>query len=278
MGKNNMYILKSPAKVNLGLWVTGKRADGYHEIYTIFHTVSFHDRIIIKPSFTQKVETTSPFIKVEENIVTEALKRFEEWTGIRPEFEIFIEKNIPIGAGLGGGSSNAAIVIKFLNRYYNFPLSDEELKKLALSLGADVPFFLKGGMAIGEGIGEKLTYIDKKLKKNIFIIYPDIQIKTSEIYKKVTPQMLTKKEDIHIIDSLLGETEAFFEKLENTLGKIVEESYPEVREVLNTLRHLNYRPLVSGSGSSVFAVGTPKEELKKVCQIKGWKLIETALE
>ncbi|WP_456464274.1 4-(cytidine 5'-diphospho)-2-C-methyl-D-erythritol kinase [Persephonella sp.] len=278
MKKEKVYILKSPAKVNLGLWITGKRPDGYHEIYTVFHTVSFHDRIVIKPSVSQKVETTSPFIKPEENIVTKALKRFEEWTGIHPEFEIFIEKNIPIEAGLGGGSSNAATVLQFLNSYYSFPLSDEELKKLALLLGADVPFFLKGGIAIGEGIGEKLTYLDKKLKKKIFIIYPNIQIKTSEIYSKITPQMLTKREDIHIIDSLLGETDTFFEKIENTLGMIVEENFPEVKEVLNTLRHLNYRPLVSGSGSSVFAVGAPKEELRKICKIKGWKLIETVLE
>jgi len=273
-----MYILKSPGKVNLGLWITGKRPDGYHEIYTIFHTIALHDRIIIKPSVKQKVETTSPFINPEENIVSKTLKRFEEWTGIHPELEIFIEKNIPIGAGLGGGSSNAATVLKFLNQYYSYPMSEDELKKLSLSLGADVPFFLKGGIAVGEGIGEKLRYLNKRLGNNIFIIYPNIQIKTSEIYRKVTPQMLTKKEDIHIIDSLLGETGAFFEKLENTLGRIVEESYPEVKEVLNTLRHLNYRPLVSGSGSSVFALGTPKEEIKKICQIKGWKLIETALE
>ncbi|SNZ08689.1 4-diphosphocytidyl-2-C-methyl-D-erythritol kinase [Persephonella hydrogeniphila] len=272
-----MYKLESPAKINLGLWVLGKRPDGYHEIFTIFHTISLHDRITIKPSYTQKVETSSPLIKSEENIVLKTLQKFEEWTGIKPEFEIFIEKNIPVGAGLGGGSSNAATVLKFVNEFYNSPLSEDELFTLATQLGADVPFFLKGGMALGEGIGEKLKFLEKSFSEDIFIIYPNIQIKTSEVYSKITPEMLTKKEDIHIIDSLLDDIEKLMEYIENTLGKIVEESYPQVKEVLNTLRFMGYKPVVSGSGSSVFVVGTPTEKVEKICQFKGWKLIKTAL-
>ncbi|WP_457626475.1 4-(cytidine 5'-diphospho)-2-C-methyl-D-erythritol kinase [Persephonella sp.] len=272
-----MYKLESPAKINLGLWVLGKRLDGYHEIFTIFHTISLHDRITIKPSYIQKVQTSSPLIKPEENIVFKTLQKFEEWTGIRPEFDIFIEKNIPVGAGLGGGSSNAAAVLKFTNEYYKFPLSEEELFEMASQIGADVPFFLKGGLALGKGIGEKLRFLEKSFNEEIFIIYPNIQIKTSEIYSKITPEMLTKKEDIHIIDSLLDDIESLIENVENTLGKIVEESYPQIKEVMNTLRFMGYKPLISGSGSSVFVVGSPAEEIEKICQFKGWKLIKTAL-
>jgi len=273
-----MEILKSPAKVNLGLWITGKRPDGYHEIFTIFHTVSLHDRLIVKPSHRFKVETTSPLISPEENTIYITARKFEEWTGIRPEVEVFVEKNIPIGGGLGGGSSNAAIFLKYLNQLYNTPLSEEELFKLASTIGADVPFFLHGGMAIGEGIGERLTFMDKKFHEEIFIVYPNIRIPTGEIYKKVTPDMLTKKEDINIIVSLLEDFNGLFEHIENTLGSIVEEYYPEVREVINTLRHLGYRPVVSGSGSSVFTTGKPTEEVENICKIKGWKLIKTTLE
>ncbi|NPA16519.1 MAG: 4-(cytidine 5'-diphospho)-2-C-methyl-D-erythritol kinase [Aquificae bacterium] len=270
-------ILLSPAKVNLGLWITGKRPDGYHEIYTIFHTVDYYDRVIITPSHFQKVTITSSSVDPEKNTVTDVLRKFEEWTGIRPEVDILIEKNIPVGAGLGSGSSNAAVVLKYINSLYGNPLSEGEMAELAVTVGADVPFFLRGGLAVGEGIGEKLRFMEKGFSKEIFIIYPNIQISTSEVYKKVTPEMLTKKEEIHIIDSLLGDFEKLFEAIENTLGRIVEESYPEVREVLNTLRHLGYRPLVSGSGSSVFAVGRPTAEVKKICELKGWKLIETTL-
>ena len=271
-----MEILKSPAKINIGLWVTNKRPDGYHEIYTIFHTLELHDRIFIKPAHIQKVQTSTN-IPQEENIVFKTLKKFEEWTGIIPQFEIFIEKNIPIGAGLGGGSSNAATVLKYINEYYENPLSEEELFQLAASIGADVPFFLKGGMAIGEGIGDKLQFMDKTFSDRIFIIYPGISIPTGEIYQKVTPEMLTKKEDIHIIDSLTGDFERLLDRVENTLGKIVERDFPQVKEVINTLRYLGYKPVISGSGSSVYAIGEPSEELNKICQIKGWKLIKTYL-
>ncbi|MDQ7056202.1 MAG: hypothetical protein Q9M89_06980 [Persephonella sp.] len=188
-----------------------------------------------------------------------------------------IHKRIPLGAGLGGGSSNAATVLKYINRLYKNPLTEEELFELARTLGADVPFFLKGGMAVGEGIGDKLRFLDRRFSKKIFIIYPDIQISSGEMYKKVTLQMLTKKEDIHIIDSLLDDFEKLFEKAENTLGRIVEESFPEVKEVLNTLKFFGYRPLVTGSGSSVFALGEPAPELKKICDVKGWRLIEATL-
>ncbi|WP_457639812.1 4-(cytidine 5'-diphospho)-2-C-methyl-D-erythritol kinase [Persephonella sp.] len=271
------FEINAPAKVNLGLWIVGKRADGYHEIFTLFHTVDFYDRIFITPYHRFKVETTNPSIKPEENTVLKAVKKFEEWTGIFPEFSVFIEKNIPVGAGLGGGSSDAAAVLNFINRYYGAPLSEEELHTLASTVGADVPFFLKGGFAVGEGIGDKLKFFDKRLNSKIFIIYPNVAVPTSQIYKKVSPDMLTRKEEIPIIDSLLEEFDSFLEHLENTLGKIVEESYPEVREVVNTLRFLGYRPLVSGSGSSVFAFGEPTEEVERLCKLKNWKLIKTAL-
>lgn len=272
-----MFEIKSYGKVNLGLWITEKRADGYHNIFTIFHTISLHDKITIKPSYRTKITTYPVQINQEENIVLKTLKMFEEWTGIKPELDISIQKNIPLGAGLGGGSSNAACVLKFLNKFFENPLGTEDIFKLASLIGADVPFFLKGGLAVGEGIGDRLRFLEKRLNHNIFIIYPNIQIKTADVYKKVTPQMLTKKEEIHIIDSLLGDFDQFFSKIENTLGKIVEDSYPQVKEVMNTLRYLGYRPIVSGSGSSVFTTGKASEKLKKICQIKGWRLIETTL-
>ena len=272
-----MEKLKSFAKVNIGLWITGKRADGYHEIYTVFHTISLHDEITIK-HFPSPTVITYPYnINQEENTVFRALKIFEEWTGIKPKLKVEIYKRIPIGAGLGGGSSNAATVLKYVNNLYNNPLKEKELFEIAKSIGADVPLFLKGGMAVGEGIGDKLRFLDKKLNEKIFIIYPNVPISSKDIYKKVTLEMLTRKEEIHIIDSLLDDFRELFTKAENKLGEIVEESFPQVKEVVNTLQFLGYRPLISGSGSSVFAVGKAVEELKKICDIKGWRLIETAL-
>ncbi len=268
----------SPAKINLGLWVLSKRPDGYHEILTYFHTLDFYDVITISKAPKLIVEVNHPDVPSgEENIVYKALKTFEEWTGIEPLYKINIQKNIPVGAGLGGGSSNAATVLKAVNQIEGNPLSEEELIQLASTIGADVPFFIKGGFAKAEGIGEKLTFFENTINKDVFIIYPNIHIPTGEIYRAVTEKNLTKKEDIPIIDSLLGNFEEFLDSLQNTLGDIASEKYPVVKEVVNTLQYLGYRPHITGSGSGVFVIGKPTEKVKIICKTKGWRLIKTAL-
>ncbi len=273
-----MKKIISPAKVNLGLWVLEKRPDGYHEILTYFHTIDLSDYITITRSPKLIVETTNPEIPSNEgNIVYKALKKFEEWTGIEPLYKVFIEKNIPAGAGLGGGSSNAAAVLKAINEIEGNPLTEEELLKLAATIGADVPFFIKGGFARAEGIGDRLTFLDKTFNEEIFIVFPNVSIPTKEIYQAVTEKNLTKKEEIPIIDSLLGDINKFLDSIENTLGNIAQEKYPVVKEVVNTLEYLGYRAFVSGSGSAVFALGKPSEKLKIICKTKNWRLIETAL-
>ena len=273
-----MKVLFSPAKINLGLWILGKRPDGYHNIFTIYHTVDFGDKIYIKKSVKLKVSTSSPLVpEDEENIVFKTLKKFEEWTGIEPNYEVFIEKNIPVGAGLGGGSSNSAVVLKAVNELEGNPLTEQELFNLASTLGADVPFFLKGGFAIGEGIGDKLRFLDKKLNREIFIIYPNIQVSTKKIYELVREDLLTKKDEIPIISNLDSDFEEWLSYIENRLGDIAKEEYPIIKEVLHTLEFLGYKGYVSGSGSSVYAFGTADERLELICKSKGWKLIKTRL-
>ncbi len=272
--------ISSYGKINLGLWVLGKRPNGYHNIYTVMHTISLKDEITIKPSPYLKVKSSSSLIpENEKNIVFKAAKLFEEYTGIPQNYEIMIFKNIPVGAGLGGGSSNAAAILKKLNELSKNPLTEEELYRLAEKIGADVPFFIKGGMAIAEGKGEKLKHFEKSLQRNIFIIYPNIQVSTERIYNLINEKLLTKEEKINIIDSLLAEYEIdkYLEGLENTLGEVAQELYPEIKEVLNTLNYLGYKGHVSGSGSSVFSFGSPSEEVKKACELRGWKMFETEL-
>ena len=273
-----MKVVFSPAKINLGLWVLGKRPDGYHEIFTLYHTVDFGDNIFIKKSVKLKVSSSSPLVpENEENIVYKALKKFEEWTGIEPNYEIFIEKNIPIGGGLGGGSSNAATVLKAINELEDNPLTEEELFKLASSIGADVPFFLKGGLAIGEGIGDRLTFLDKKFNEDIFIIYPNVEVPTERIYTLVRDNLLTKKEDIPIISNLEKDLEDWLPYIENKLGEIAKEEYPIINEVLHTLEYLGYKGYITGTGSSVYVFGKPDDRIEIICKSKGWKLIKTKL-
>ncbi len=268
-----MDILQAPAKVNLGLWVLSKLPDGYHEILTFIHKVSLYDRIFIKPAPFLTVKTTNPKVPAgEENIVYKTVKAFEGFTGFEANFEILIEKNIPVGGGLGGGSSDAATVLKYLNEYFGKPLTEEDMQSLAASIGSDVPAFLKEGLVKVEGTGDKVSETGCKFNEELFIVYPNEESSTQEMYQSITPELLTKREEIPIIDNLLGDVENLLANVENTLGRIAAEKLPVVKEVLNTLEYLGYKPYITGSGSSVFALGQPSKQLENVCKTKGWTL------
>lgn len=274
-----LEIVYSPAKVNLGLWVLNKREDGYHDIFTLFYTIDFYDRIFIKESLNLSVKTLNNDLDLqnENNLVYKAVVEFEKATGIEQNLEIVIEKNIPIGGGLGGGSSNAAAILNYLNKKYSYILSEEKLFNIAKKLGADVPFFLKGGFALAEGIGDKLTFLEKRLDKDIFIVCPNVKSETKKVYSNVKSEILTKKEDLNIILSLIKEDniDVLFDFIENKLGEVAKGLYPEIKEVYDFLVYLGYKPFITGSGSCIYVLGKPKEDILKVCDIRNWKLIQT---
>lgn len=277
----SMNTVLSPAKINIGLWVSRKRDDGYHDIFTFMHTIKLYDRIFIKPSVKTTIKTSLSEAELEDknNIIYKALAEFENLTGLRDEFEIFVEKNIPLGAGLGGGSSNAAAVIKFLNEYFNKPLSEDDLIQVAKRVGADVPFFIKGGFALAEGIGEKITPLEKQDEIDIFIIYPNIKSNTKLVYSNVKVNQLTATEKLIIIYNLQREygIKKLLEVAENTLGDIAKRLYPQIDEVVRFLEGLGFRAYISGSGSSVYCLGKPTPDIKLACKVRGWRLIETTL-
>lgn len=261
--------LLSPAKVNLGLWLLGKRDDGYHEIFTIYHTVSLFDEVFIKEG-PLKVETSNN-IPQEENLVYKALRLMERRLGKELEFSVYIHKNIPQGAGLGGGSSNCAVVLKSINSLLGEPLSTEELKEIAKSVSSDAVFFLYGGTAVGRGRGEAVEPI-RHVDLKITLIYPNLQVSTRRVYSMVSHTSLTPDLDSDkIIQSVL---EGRFEVLENRLGKLAMELFPEMREVYRFVEYLGYRPMISGSGSCIFYIGEASQEVKKGALLRGWKLYQ----
>ncbi|HIE59743.1 MAG TPA: 4-(cytidine 5'-diphospho)-2-C-methyl-D-erythritol kinase [Persephonella sp.] len=268
-----MNTLKSYAKVNLGLWVIGKRPDGYHDIVSYVHKVSLYDTITIKPYIKLRVRTSNPFIPENEgNIVYKAVRAFEDFTGLNADFDIFIQKRIPVGGGLGGGSSNAAVVLKYINEYFDNPISEKDLLKLASYVGADVPLFFKNGLVKISGKGEIIEETNEKYSEELIIIYPNIQVETASIYKKVSFDMLTNPNDLNIINSLLRDVKSLISASENTLGNIAKEEFPVIKEVENTLKILGYEPFITGSGSSVCALGTVDKNLENICKLKNWQL------
>ena len=152
----------SPAKLNLFLHIIGRRTDGYHLLQTVFQFIELTDKInfTILESGTIKRSSYAPFIDENDDLVIKAAKKIKEISGSRLGVDISVEKNIPIGGGLGGGSSNAATTIVALNELWQAGLSTEELAKIGLSLGADIPFFIYGSTSWAEGVGEKLDSIE----------------------------------------------------------------------------------------------------------------------
>ena len=252
-------ILPSPAKVNLSLWIKGKRPDGYHEIITVMHTINLFDVISFQPSgkleLYIKGNKTLPIGR--DNLVIKACRLFKEKTGINPKVSINLTKKIPIGAGLGGGSSNAATTLKGLNLIYGKPLSDEELYKIASKLGSDVPFFLKGGLAIAYGRGEKLRHYPPA-GFDILLVFPGFFCSTAEVYQNspsIKRNISIENVEKSIISPLLNEhLEELEENMENDLELSDSPCVKKTLEVKEKLRRIGLKPLMSGSGSSVFAI------------------------
>jgi 4-diphosphocytidyl-2-C-methyl-D-erythritol kinase len=252
-------ILPSPAKINLSLWINHKRPDGYHELVTVMHTINLFDVISFLPSnrLVLNVKGNNSLPLDRNNLIIKACRLFKEKTGINPKVSIKLLKRIPIGAGLGGGSSNAAATLKGLNTIYGNPLSEEELYELAAELGSDVPFFLRGGLAIAYGRGEKLKFYNPA-SFEILLIFPGFPCSTAEVYQKlpsIKREIAVEDAEKLIVSPLINENLSELTKnMENDLEKSESPCVKEVLKVKEKLQEMGLKPLMSGSGSCVFAI------------------------
>lgn len=256
-------ILKSYAKINLFLDIVGKREDNYHLIESLFHTIDLHDEIIIKENVrhsTTTIKTSGDFClddNSEENIVSKVFKYFEHYYNLEKSYSVEIVKNIPTGAGLGGGSSNAAIVIKYLNTKIEKPLNRKELLHLSTRFGADVPFFIDSGCKWASGIGDILTN-HKKLPYYILLIYPDIHISTKEAYSRFNSSMFDKGSFLNfkqIIENGSVDFLEFKESLYNVFEENIYSFNSDIKNIKENITNLlNEKVVMSGSGSSLFVV------------------------
>ena len=246
---------KSCAKVNLGLQIRNQRSDGYHNINTVFHEIDFHDLITInKRNIGCGFSSNVKWLRNDNtNLCVKAWRLMVETYGIGG-IDINIKKNIPTGGGLGGGSSNAAAILNAINQIYDLKIQNNELLKLASRLGADVPFFINGGLQVGDGIGNKLTRLDRRCDWVYLLVMPDIKIDTTWAYKEKkffldSPRKKTK------FASFIQKENIPFEFFDNDFEAIVFPAYPEIGQIKDKLRHHGARfSSLSGSGSTVYGI------------------------
>lgn len=266
----NSIQLKSRAKINLSIDVLGKREDGYHLVQMIMQTIDLFDKIKIFSIEENKIIIKSNSIEIplnNDNIVYKTAKLIKDKYNIDEGLEIYIEKNIPVAAGMAGGSSNAAAVLVGLNKLWDLNLSEDELKIIGLELGADVPFCISGQASLAENIGEKLTKIDG-LSKDIFILVckPELFVSTKEIYEAIDSKKIEKRPDNKLLISSLKENNVklLAENMYNVLEEVTKEKYPVIDEIEKVMMENNaLGSMMSGSGPTVFGLYDKEEHAEK---------------
>jgi len=247
--------VRSFAKINLGIEILGKRQDGYHELRTLFQTVDLYDDLVFKLSPEDQIllKGDNPAVTWDSrNLIYRAAQIIRRKADVFFGVEIHVQKNIPVGAGLGGGSSNAAVTLFVLNKLWNLRLSDSELLDTAKRLGADVPYFLKGGLCLGTGIGDVLTPQEEKDPFFCLLVFPGFSIITGDIYRRYQPALTSSRKESKIIEFLKSRD---FSLLNNGLEETILRHYPQLKTIKTLLSSLGAEmSQVSGTGSAVYGV------------------------
>lgn len=266
-----MKSIKSYAKINLSLNIVGKREDGYHLLDMVMVPIELHDSIIISPLGKNLIDN---FVTVDDftnglihyNLASSAINTLTNKYNCDAHFRVFIHKVIPMQAGLGGGSSNAAFTMKAVNQMLKLNASDQELIELATPLGADIPFFINCVPARCQGIGEVMSPVEIKNNYYVLIVKPKEGCSTKEVFKKFDTMGGKAPNIDKVIEALKsGDDEMLAENMGNVLEDAAVTICPEIKEIKEYLLNSGVRiAMMSGSGSSVFALSTDKMLLKRI--------------
>lgn len=253
--------LLAHAKINLGLLVLEGRPDGYHDIETVFHRIDLSDEIELSPSSEINVIASDPAVpSYERNICYKAATLLRDRLGVHEGVTITIRKTIPVGAGLGGGSADAGAVLCELPRFWNRSIEDNALRRIALDLGSDVPYFLKSGSALARGRGEILEYFPLDIPFSILVCYPHIHISTAWAYRNIVPATRASHVALRtlLVDGLDKPVE-LGHRLHNDFEPLVFTAWPEIGEVKQEMvRGGAVYASLSGSGSAVYGFFSEK--------------------
>ncbi len=264
-------VFKAYGKINLGLDVVRRLENGYHEVRMIMQSVKLADIVTIKRISEDKivVRTDQENLPCDErNLAYKAAKLMKEKYSVQDGVEIFLEKHIPMAAGMAGGSADCAAVLKGMNELFGLGLTLEDMQKTGVKLGADVPYCLMGGCALSEGIGEVLTALKAPPACTVLLAKPDIDVSTKYVYEHLKLDTLERHPDIDgmMQDIEEGNLEKLCGKLENVLESVTGKEYPVIGEIEKIMKDAGAPAAVmSGSGPTVFGI------------FKGTKAAETAM-
>lgn len=258
----------APAKINLALDILCKRPDGYHEIDTVMQSIALADQLTFEASSRLELTCSDSRLPTDHhNLAWKAAELLQRELGIGRGVKIHIHKNIPIEAGLAGGSTDAAEVLLALNEFWNLGLSTDELVSLGAGLGADVPFCIRRGSFRAGGIGERLMKIHSTMHCDLLLITPNTPISTAKAYGRFNKERILKRPQV---DGVVRAMETGdFELLTNSWGNVFEElvleDFPGVGQVKKVFRQYGLTAnLMSGSGPSVYALNPPSEVIEPI--------------
>jgi 4-diphosphocytidyl-2-C-methyl-D-erythritol kinase len=272
--------LQAPAKINYRLDVLGKRQDNYHDLRMVMQRIALSDDITISLSDEPGIRVFCDGSGVPDgqgNIAWRAADALASLAKTHKGVDIFIKKNIPVAAGLGGGSSDAATVLMGLNDLLNLRLADPELMSIGVKLGADVPFFIFKKTALAEGIGDRLTELDGLPPAWLILVNPNVYVSTAWVYQNL---QLTKKGDVDKLPQFCNRIDDICSILSNDLEPVTIRRFPVIREIKELLLANGARGvLMSGSGPTVFAVFTGEAEArscyKEIARNTSWYSVVT---
>ena len=254
----NAITLPSPAKLNLFLHITGRREDGYHELQTLFQFLDYGDTLTFQLRDDGAINLQPDIVGVprDQNLIVRAAERLQKASGTPLGVDITLDKQLPMGGGLGGGSSNAATTLVGLNHLWQTGLSEDRLAELGLALGADVPVFVRGRAALGEGVGEKLTPVSPPADWFV-VLKPDVEISTREIFSN--PGLTRNTPRITIAPAFEGDASGY----RNDCEDVVKQLYPEVKNSLDWLSTFGPARL-TGTGACIFGRFPTEAEARNV--------------
>lgn len=269
-----MIIEKAHAKINLSLDITGRRENGYHEVRMIMQTLELCDEL----SFSRLPEGSGIILKTnsevlngeqdsgQDNLIVKAIKKLSEYTGRELDVEAVLDKHIPIAAGMAGGSADAAAALRGVNALYELGLSTETLCEIAVKIGADVPFCVREGIYLSEGIGEVLTVLPALDKVNVTICKPDIFVSTKDVYTAFDGIECTDHPDVDKMIEAVKENNigTIVSLMKNVLEPVTVSMHPVINEIESRMEEAGaVKAVMSGSGPTVFGIFEDFERAKK---------------